>query len=211
MVVSQGISEIGGQAQDEVVGTLITDHIAGEGKEDVIRALADVGASTGGDPQSVRCTWKHRQGLSVDVIVSFFPQEPTPELHPETATSSPSHRSLPSILVCHIRMASDSDGHSGRLSPNAASRRSSSSKMSLTVSPSRSLFHQPSANVFEELDTTRGTSWQYELQQLRLANIRMREEIENLSQEEAAGPTASPEPDTRPSKRRRRVRDAGDE
>lgn len=34
------------------------------------------------------------------------------------------------------------------------------------------------ANVFEELETTRGTSWQYELQQLRMANARLQGEID---------------------------------
>jgi PAS domain S-box-containing protein len=35
----------------------------------------------------------------------------------------------------------------------------------------------PADNVFEELDTTRGTSWQYEIHQLKTANRRLNEEI----------------------------------
>jgi hypothetical protein len=35
----------------------------------------------------------------------------------------------------------------------------------------------PADNVFEELDTTRGTSWQYEIHQLKTANRRLKEEI----------------------------------
>ena len=49
------------------------------------------------------------------------------------------------------------------------------------VSPSpdqfRNIVHPGSANVFEELETTRGTSWQYELHQLRLLNRRLKEDI----------------------------------
>nr|WVH01940.1 white collar 1 protein [Naematelia aurantialba] len=42
---------------------------------------------------------------------------------------------------------------------------------------SRPVVHVASANVFEELETTRGTSWQYELHQLRLVNRRLKEDI----------------------------------
>lgn len=42
---------------------------------------------------------------------------------------------------------------------------------------SKPVVHSPSANVFEELETTRGTSWQYELHQLRLLNRRLRDDI----------------------------------
>lgn len=41
----------------------------------------------------------------------------------------------------------------------------------------RPVVHPPSSNVFEELETTRGTSWQYELHQLRLVNRRLKEDI----------------------------------
>ena len=44
-------------------------------------------------------------------------------------------------------------------------------------SPPRQIVHAPSENVFEELETTRGTSWQYELHQLRLLNRRLKEDI----------------------------------
>jgi hypothetical protein len=41
----------------------------------------------------------------------------------------------------------------------------------------RPVVHAPTANVFEELETTRGTSWQYELHQLRLLNRRLKDDI----------------------------------
>ncbi len=41
----------------------------------------------------------------------------------------------------------------------------------------RVMQHETGDNVFEELDTTRGTSWQYEIHQLKTANRRLREEI----------------------------------
>ncbi|EIW70466.1 hypothetical protein TREMEDRAFT_73480 [Tremella mesenterica DSM 1558] len=46
-------------------------------------------------------------------------------------------------------------------------------------STSRPIVHPGNANMFEELETTRGTSWQYELHQLRLLNRRLKEDIAN--------------------------------
>ncbi|KAG6899868.1 hypothetical protein C0993_006021 [Termitomyces sp. T159_Od127] len=43
--------------------------------------------------------------------------------------------------------------------------------------------HDPEENVFAELDVRRGSSWQYELQQLRFRNMRLREEVKALEKE----------------------------
>lgn len=43
--------------------------------------------------------------------------------------------------------------------------------------PNKPIAHSASTNIFEELETTRGTSWQYELHQLRLLNRRFKEDI----------------------------------
>jgi hypothetical protein len=45
---------------------------------------------------------------------------------------------------------------------------------------SHSFAHLHHTNVFEELETNRGSNWQYELQQLKFANQRLMEEIEAL-------------------------------
>jgi len=50
---------------------------------------------------------------------------------------------------------------------------------------SSALMHSEAKDVFEELDTSRGSSWQYELQQLRFANQRLCEEVDAL---EVCGP-----------------------
>jgi PAS domain S-box-containing protein len=44
----------------------------------------------------------------------------------------------------------------------------------------------PTGNVFEELEITRGTSWMYELQQLKISNKRMRDEVEVLEKQQQA-------------------------
>lgn len=50
-------------------------------------------------------------------------------------------------------------------------------KLLSSAASSRHIVHAAAANVFEELETTRGTSWQYELHQLRLLNRRLKEDI----------------------------------
>ena len=45
--------------------------------------------------------------------------------------------------------------------------------------------------MFEELDTSRGSSWQYELQQLKIANQRSYEELEALESDRLREDTPS--------------------
>jgi hypothetical protein len=45
---------------------------------------------------------------------------------------------------------------------------------------SRTIFSSSlDSNIFDGMETTRGTSWQYELQQLRIANLKLRAEIDD--------------------------------
>ncbi|KAH7918646.1 hypothetical protein BV22DRAFT_1024249 [Leucogyrophana mollusca] len=44
----------------------------------------------------------------------------------------------------------------------------------------KAIMHDLATDVFDELDTARGTSWQYELQQLKFANQRLMEEVDAL-------------------------------
>ncbi|KAF8068585.1 hypothetical protein FPV67DRAFT_1370969, partial [Lyophyllum atratum] len=45
------------------------------------------------------------------------------------------------------------------------------------------IVHPLDANIFAELEVSRGSSWQYELQQLRFANRRLKEEVAELERE----------------------------
>ena len=59
------------------------------------------------------------------------------------------------------------------------------------------IHHSYDADVFEELGTSRGSSWQYELQQLKFANRRLHDQIESLEsslndQEQVPAPAISP-------------------
>ncbi|KAI7855005.1 hypothetical protein BDC45DRAFT_440160 [Circinella umbellata] len=53
-------------------------------------------------------------------------------------------------------------------------------------------FRNVDENLFPELETVRGTSWQYELHQLQQANVKLRLQIEKLSKEKKKKSSVSP-------------------
>jgi hypothetical protein len=71
--------------------------------------------------------------------------------HTAVPRSTPS---LPDPLICQVKMANDS-----------------------IYAP---VGRRPEEQVFQVMDISRGTSWQYELQQLKYANQRLLEEVQNL-------------------------------
>jgi PAS domain S-box-containing protein len=75
--------------------------------------------------------------------------------HPAPDSLDPGRTSRP--LVCQIRLAQNAQ----------------------TDAPS-TMVHPPTEDVFAELDTARESGWQYELQQLKYANQKLLEEVEEL-------------------------------
>jgi len=77
----------------------------------------------------------------------------------------------PSPLVYRIKL----------VDPSAYLQSSSSSSATpLSSSSDLNLVHPLEENIFQDLETSRNSSWQYELQQLRFANQRLEEEIKTL-------------------------------
>lgn len=70
---------------------------------------------------------------------------------------------LPDPLVCQVKMANDS--------------------------VHAQVTRRPDEQVFEEMEVSRKTSWQYELQQLKYANERLLEEVQNLEAVQPNRPT----------------------
>lgn len=71
----------------------------------------------------------------------------------------------------------------------------------MSISPTEASYpgrivHSHTANVFEELETARKTSWQYELQQLKFANRRLLEEVETLEASMHSSRPAHPQQQT---------------
>ncbi|WRT66515.1 uncharacterized protein IL334_003474 [Kwoniella shivajii] len=120
----------------------------------------------------------HKSGNQLDAITTIYaPRRTIPDIGSneddtssvaESETSRPSSHDMASItgipptsLVIQVKLI---------LSPipNASIQ---------TITHARPVVHAPTSNLFEELETTRGTSWQYELHQLRLLNRRLKEDI----------------------------------
>ncbi|KAF5345115.1 hypothetical protein D9756_011463 [Leucocoprinus leucothites] len=99
---------------------------------------------------------RHKNGSTVDVV--FILYRPT--------NDSSATKSIPGItpapLIYQIR-----------------SRQS----FKPLASSSASLVHSLNSDVFEELDTNRDSSWQYEIQQIRFANQRLEDEIAALTKQ----------------------------
>lgn len=99
-------------------------------------------------------------GVSVSVSPSSIPL-------PASSSSIDSSSSLPSSSLSLSSSASSSSSLSSWPRPSSLS----------SSPPSSSLTSAPDSNVFEELETSRGSSWQYELQQLKFANQKLEEEV----------------------------------
>lgn len=92
------------------------------------------------------------------------------------------HTSSIKDMIVTTPDASEDGGSSGTGS-GSGSDSSAPSTFSATPSTYKSLLsqaHGQSDNLFDELDTTRTTSWQYELHQLKLTNKKLKEELAML-------------------------------
>ncbi|WWC62132.1 uncharacterized protein I303_104723 [Kwoniella dejecticola CBS 10117] len=129
---------------------------------------------------SVQHKLVHKSGKQVDVItVIYAPRRSIPDItsgrgDDETSSNGDSETSRlsshdiasvtgipPTSLVIQVKLIASPV-------PGASIQ---------TITHAKPVVHAPSANLFEELETTRGTSWQYELHQLRLLNRRLKEDI----------------------------------
>ncbi|KAL8278948.1 hypothetical protein RQP46_008617 [Phenoliferia psychrophenolica] len=90
-----------------------------------------------------------------------------------TSSSQQRPQTLYSLPVAAFRGARGSDGES--------SSGSSASSFSAIPSTFKTLTTASSDNIFDELEETRGTSWQFELQSLRSTNRKLQEEKEALA------------------------------
>lgn len=124
-----------------------------------------------------------RSGELVDVITILY----APKYHTRSdesdgnsssssddssATRSGSVSSKPSSIVAQIKLLTSSVPN---FLPSSSTSANSSTIANLTNA--RPIAHAGSSNLFEELETTRGTSWQYELHQLRLLNRRLKDDV----------------------------------
>ncbi|KAJ9098958.1 hypothetical protein QFC19_006182 [Naganishia cerealis] len=72
------------------------------------------------------------------------------------------------------------------------------------------LANSPNENVFEEMDTTRGTSWQYEIHQLRIANRKLNEEVESARHAVMSRLGGVPDGDSKKKTKKRKIQQSGE-
>jgi PAS domain-containing protein len=118
---------------------------------------------------NLQCQMKRKDGTLIQVELTIYrsPRDPLVDALPTTTTKN---TISPSPLVYRIKL----------VDPSAYLQSSSSSATPLSSSNDLNLVHPLEENIFQDLETSRNSSWQYELQQLRFANQRLEEEIKTL-------------------------------
>lgn len=171
---TSAIQELIGLSTDNVVGESIFSFLPSDGSASSnSAAIAHLASSlrNAASPSTRSATtlrhqlYHHKRNVSVDVISVIYPAKTSDSRSgsidsdsesPSSDASRPAtalaNGQRPSCLLVQIKLA------------NAGTA-------------SRSIVHSGQSNVFEELETTRGTSWQYELHQLRLLNRRLKDDI----------------------------------
>ncbi|KAG2059819.1 hypothetical protein BDR06DRAFT_873739 [Suillus hirtellus] len=164
LVTSASVRDMLGWSVGEVIGMSLGAMVIGGDRGHVEAAIqrangdeAQVRGHAEGESSAMVCTMLRKDRTTMLVrLVIYRPPSPTLSSTPSQTPST----SLAQPLVIQITVLSNS-------------------------SSSDTLIHAEANDVFDELDTTRGSSWQYELQQLRFANQRLCEEVDAL---EVRGP-----------------------
>ncbi|KAH9833115.1 uncharacterized protein C8Q71DRAFT_774216 [Rhodofomes roseus] len=166
LFAAHAVADVLGWGATEVIGRMVSDFIGGVAPPEAQRALGEAlalvsgrAAQAGGEhmlPESraVNCDMKRKDGTQILVRVTFYRPPDERATHHLPRGSPP-----PRPVVCQVR----------RLDVDA-----------LATMPGARLIHSGAENVFDELIARRESSWQYELQQLKFANERLREEVESL-------------------------------
>ncbi|CAE6433111.1 hypothetical protein ACGC1H_001554 [Rhizoctonia solani] len=203
LVASSGVQEIMGYTTDEFVGTnLIVDHFLEEWKPSILARLAAAISPTRAiafaseaarhpdvnfdptSPEIARCVMITRQGQQVTADLCFYP--PLASMDDGTPGATSVMKIRPASLVCQVKIVSPDSAaarpHSQTLGSLSGTNVASSDyrQSGVTDQLQGHIVHDLSSNVFEELETTRSTSWQYELQQLKISNKRMKDEVDSL-------------------------------
>ncbi|WVQ99547.1 hypothetical protein IAU59_006683 [Kwoniella sp. CBS 9459] len=198
---TSGVQGVLGQPADDIVGQSFFSLLPGgdNGPPSTALLQADPSAPVAsvshairrvlnGETQqgavSVNHKLVHKSGQQIDVVtVIYAPRRSTSDIRASSEESnmeSDSSSRPPSSDDSSSGAAGGASGFNGTPPINlviqvklVTSSGSSTAEMTLA----RPVVHPPTANVFEELETTRGTSWQYELHQLRMLNRRLKEDI----------------------------------
>jgi hypothetical protein len=186
--VVQNVSNVIGRHSSSIAGTSLLDMLPNQlQQQQVQQTLYNV--CRGLDPTTLSVELLGEKDRRHFVNITFYPP----------GDGSNLNSLIPTPIVCQVKL----------LDPTAPL------STSLTAFPPSvtSNFNNASNNLFEGLDTTRHTSWQYELTNLRIANKNLMDDIAKLEIEqglrepehEPHSPDDAPEASTSRTKKRTRL------
>jgi hypothetical protein len=136
------------------LASALRSAVNGETRHGAVNLRHKMGKKSGSQVEVVSVIYAPRSSADLPSRADSDDSSPTSDAsRPPSDSSSSVDGSRPSSLVIQVKL------------------------LSTSMNQNRNIVHAGSANVFEELETTRGTSWQYELHQLRLLNRRLKEDI----------------------------------
>jgi len=156
VMVGAATGDILGWNASELIGRQLSKFVVDGSAAlfDEIRLLTEGGGIP--SPRRVYCKMRHKNGSIVDIVfVLYQPGHDTLLVHSIKGV-------IQAPLIYQLRLAQSFE------SPHQTST---------------SLAHPLTANIFEPLDMSRDSSWQYELQQIRFANQRLTDEITALERQ----------------------------
>lgn len=183
------VTEVLGQRAEDIIGHSFFSILPGG--DNGYPTMADAGspvsvvanafqAATTRREGGVMITHKlvKRSGELVDVITILYalksrPDLPRSESDGESSASDDSYTVAtlkPTSIVAQIKLLTSANN----LPPSSST---ANGGMIASLTNARPIAHAGESNLFEELETTRGTSWQYELHQLRLLNRRLKDDV----------------------------------
>ncbi|RPD53015.1 hypothetical protein L226DRAFT_555605 [Lentinus tigrinus ALCF2SS1-7] len=162
LYVGAAVRDVLGWGAGEVIGKPLADFVTGNSSQEVhmaigvemTKVLADAGGS---ESSGLACDALTKDGSIVSVHVVLYRSR---QMSPNGGR--PSHAGDPAFqapIVCQVKLC---DGSAG------------------APPPANPITHPLVESVFEETEIERGSSWQYELQQLKFRNQRLAEEVHAL-------------------------------
>jgi len=171
LVVGSGCKDVLGWDELELIGRPIWNFLLDDDKkrrvgEELINMGCAVGSvdAPGSLPSKLHCRMVQHNQTSANVELVLYPSST------DSDVLVSSHTISPAPIIFQIK-AFDATG--------------------MPMGVSSSLVHPLDENIFKELETSRNSSWQYELQQLKFANDRLKDEIRSLEGDNGGVGTSS--------------------
>ncbi|TFK19911.1 hypothetical protein FA15DRAFT_659489 [Coprinopsis marcescibilis] len=189
LMIGKGFSDVSGWSREEWRGRNFRKLLADSGSLDMIVARLNQYGPTECEEMvhGTTCSLRKKDGSVVDVLVNVY--RPERDINVMMAPLRPGGIQ-PAHLMIQVRLAG-AEVYS--LLPSSSSLTNPKKRSFADYSNADHIVDECktgdlysagdmdlSANIFEELETSRGSSWQYELQQLKYTNQRLMDEITAL-------------------------------